>query len=391
MLLTFGIVLLAACSNTTSGSIQVNQPDKSVDDPVPLESFSALETILTSNDIAAEDIFGESVAISGSNAIVGAPRDDDNGDSSGSAYIFTNSGTTWNQQAKLTANDGEAGDFFGPSVAISGNTAVIGNPRDDDNGINSGAVYIFTRSGTTWNQQAKLIAGDGSVGDEFGNPVAIDGDTVIVGAWQNDTKGIDSGAAYIFTRSGTTWNQQAKLTASDGVERDAFGFSVAISGNTVTVGANRKSNSVGAAYVFTQSGTIWNQQAKVIASDGANFDGFGNSIAISGNTLIVGASDDDVNTGTGEIIDLGSAYIFTRSGTSWNQQAKLNVSNLAYYFRFGDSVAISGDTVIVGANGEGINVGSAYVFTLSGTSWTQQLTLTASDGEDYDFLEIQFL
>ena len=190
------------------------------------------------SDGAASDEFGVSVAISGDTLVVGAHGDNDNGTNSGSAYIFTRSGTlAWTQQAKLTASDGAADDEFGGSVAISGDTVVVGAVWNDDNGTDSGSAYIFTRSGTAWTEQAKLTASDGAADDNFGNSVAISGDTVVVGAWHDDDNGTDSGSAYIYTRSGTAWTEQAKLMASDGAADDEFGDSVAISGDTVVVGA----------------------------------------------------------------------------------------------------------------------------------------------------------
>ncbi len=157
--------------------------------------------------------------------------------------MFTRSGTTWTQQAKLTAADGAAGDQFGYSVAISGDTVVITANADDNdvNGIDSGSAYVFTRSGTTWSQQAKLTAADGASRDWFGVRVAISGDTAVItaDADDDDVNGVDSGSAYVFTRSGTTWYQQAKLTAADGAAVDLFGYSVALSGDTAVIGAAR--------------------------------------------------------------------------------------------------------------------------------------------------------
>ncbi|MCK9517380.1 MAG: FG-GAP repeat protein, partial [Ottowia sp.] len=341
---------------------------------------------------------GLSLAISadGNTAIVGAYFDDDKGDNSGSAYVFTRSGTTWSQQAKLLASDGAGGDQFGISVTISGdgNTAVVGSRYDDDKGAQSGSAYIFTRSGSTWTEQAKLLANDGAASDNFGVSVAIsgDGNTATVGAYLDDDKGYNSGSAYVFTRSGSTWTQQAKLIASDGVDSDYFGYSVAISGdgNTAVIGAYQdddKGSNSGSAYVFTRSGITWTQQAKLIASDGAASDFFGRSVAISGdgNTAIVGVYQDD-DKGSSS----GSAYVFTRSGTTWIQQAKLIASDGAATDEFGQSVAISadGNTAIVGAKNDddkGGNSGSAYVFTRSGITWTEQAKLLANDGAANDF------
>jgi hypothetical protein len=289
------------------------------------------------------------------------------GTSQNTAYVFTRSGTTWSQQAKLVPADGAAGDSFGWSVAISsdGNTAIIGAYGDDDKGSDSGSAYVFTRSGTTWSQQAKLVAADGAAGDYFGNSVAIssDGNTAIIGAYADDTKG----SAYIYIRSGTTWSQQAKLVAADGAAGDYFGNSVAISsdGNTAIIGAYYD-DTKGSAYIYIRSGTTWSQQAKLVPADGAAGDSFGWSVAISsdGNTAIIGAyGDDDKGANS------GSAYIYIRSGTTWSQQAKLVAADGTAGDYFGISVAISGDgnTAIIGASYKTDSAGSnhniVYVFT----------------------------
>ncbi|MBN1976554.1 MAG: FG-GAP repeat protein, partial [Anaerolineae bacterium] len=219
---------------------------------------------------------------------------------------------TWTEQAKLTASDGAAEDHFGNSVALSGNTALVGAPYDEV-GANyaQGSAYVFTRSGAAWTQQVKLTASDGAASEQFGASVALAGDTALVGAYGDGVGANDGqGSAYVFTRSGTAWAQQAKLTASDGAEWDQFGISVALSGDADTalvgayydgVGAN---DGQGSAYVFTRSGTTWTQQAHLTAADGATNDHFGDSAALSGDTALVGAFSDDV----GANVDQGSAY-----------------------------------------------------------------------------------
>ena len=211
---------------------------------------------MVANDGVAEAFFGGSVAINNGTIVVGAVDDDnENGEDSGSAYVYIRNGDTpWTQQAKLMAKDGAAYDYFGRSVDVDGDTVVVG-ARYDDDGTNNGSVYIFTRSGTTWSQQSKLVAEDGADGDRFGNSVAVDGDTIVVGASGNDNEnGKDSGSAYVFTRTGTTWTQQAKLLPKDGAAGDDFGKSVAIHGGTIVVGAmyddNENGADSGSAYVF---------------------------------------------------------------------------------------------------------------------------------------------
>ncbi|MGH9753669.1 MAG: putative Ig domain-containing protein [Blastocatellia bacterium] len=359
-------------------------------DVVPLLAGSLR---LEAGDGAAEDYFGAAVAISGNTAIVGAPRNDINGDADqGAAYIFVRSGRSWTQEDKLKAPTGAAGDFFGGSVVISGDTAIVGAYLNDIEGIdfaNQGSVYIFTRSAGVWTQQDKLTASDGAAvvfvrsgstwtkqqkltaaygaeDDYFGGSVAICGDTVIVGAPENDIGGNeDQGSANIFIRSGATWTHQQRLAADDGATRDYFGNSVAISGDTVLVGAifaDPGGNSAqGAAYVFTRSGATWMQQQKLTASDGALGDTF-SEVAISGDTAVVGAPLHDIGGNTHQ----GAAYVFVRSGATWTQQQKLIASDGAGVDFFASSVAISGDTVVVGAPyadvGANEEQGSVYVF-----------------------------
>ena len=331
---------------------------------------------LVASDAGENNQFGWSIAVSGDTAIAGAPYEDTGATNAGAAYIFTRSGSTWTQQAQIQSTDIEAGDFFGFSVSIDGDTVVIG-ATGDKNGSQSGvgAAYIFTRSGSTWTQQAKIQASDRYTGDDFGCSVAIDGDTVIVGAQREDSYGNDAGSAYVFTRSGSTWTQQAKIQASDRQAGDYFGLVVGISGDTAVVGAPSEDTGItnaGAAYIFTRSGSTWTQQAK-IQGDPAGYAQFGYSAAIDGDTVIAGAR----NEGEG-----GRAYIFTRSGSTWTRQQKLVSSDAQSGDYFGNGVAISGDTAVVGAPNEdtgGNAAGAAYVFTRFGSTWTQENKIQASD------------
>jgi len=348
---------------------------------------------LLASDGAEGDRFGFSVSIDGGYAIVGSPWDDDNGQNSGSAYIFTRSGTDWTQQAKLLASDGAEGDDFGVSVSIDGDYAIVGAYFDDDNGGGSGSAYVFTRSGTVWTEQAKLLASDGAAGDLFGRSVSIDGDYAIVGAFRDDDNGETSGSAYVFTRSGTTWTQQAKLLASDGTAGDQFGYSVSIDGDYAIVGVYRYDDNgdwSGSAYVFNRSGTDWTEQAKLLASDGAEGDDFGCSVSIDGDYAIVGAYHDGDNGSNS-----GSAYVFTRSGTVWTEQAKLLASDGAAGDMFGYSVSIDGDYAIVGVyrnDDNGDWSGSAYVFTTEGASVFLLGTITNLNvTENYKTFHVNFL
>jgi drug/metabolite transporter superfamily protein YnfA len=345
---------------------------------------------IVSSDLEAGDFFGHAFAIDGDTVVVGAYDEDTGVNRAGAAYIFTRSGTTWTQQAKLQASDKEEADIFGRSVAISGNTVVVGAPFEDVSPTITqvGAAYIFTRSGTTWTQQAKITSSDRDFLDQFGERVAIDGDTVVVGApGDNSGSGTSSGAAYIFTRSGTTWTQQAKITASDPQQYDNFGRALAISGSTIVVGApyeDTGSADAGAVYVFLYfGGSSWQQQAKIQSFDALSGDNFGGSVDIEGDTMIVGASGAD-----SFYVNCGAAYIYTRSGSTWAYQQKLVGSNRAENDGFGGGVAISGSTIVVGANGRDTgfaNAGAGYIFIKDGTTWTEQAEIQPSDRKENDY------
>lgn len=329
-------------------------------------------TKLTASDGIASDRFGISVAVSGDTAVVGAPWE---GAQRGAAYVYSRVGGSWVEQAKLTASDALATLKFGFSVAISDDTIVVGtSPYHWP--LTQGSAYVFQRIGDIWTEQAKLTASDGGGGDNFGASVAVSGGTALVGA-----SGISDGrgAAYLFTRTTGVWTQKDKLTASDGAQRDTFGQFVALSGDTALIGAIRGDGATpdqGSAYVFTQAEGKWNQQDELTASGGAAGDAFGFWVSVSGDTAVVGAPGDDN--------ERGSAYVFTRTGADWPQQDHLTASDGAVGDQFGRSVAVSGETVVVGAQkddiGTNLDQGSAYVFTRTGSTWPEQAKLVSSDG-----------
>lgn len=342
----------------------------------------ATETKFTADDVASLDGFGSSVALNGDTALVGAPMDD----GTGSAYVFVrDSQGIWIQQAKLTAADAAVGDEFGISVALSGDTAIVGAHMDDDAGGDCGSAYVFVRddqgtpdrSDDTWSQQAKLTANDAAAEDFFGTSVGLSGVTALVGAWGDNDAGSDSGSAYVFVRFGTNWAHQAKLTASDAAMGDSFGTSVGLSGETALVGAPMN-DGVGSAYVFVRGGSSWSQEDKLTASDAGAADGFGSSVGLSGDLALVGAPMDDDAGG-----DSGSAYVFVRSAMSWSQEDKLNTLDAAPGDSFGLAVALSADMALVGAAMDDVaggDSGSAYVFMRDGSAdWRLQNRFTASD------------
>ncbi|UCH24555.1 MAG: hypothetical protein JSV66_11420 [Trueperaceae bacterium] len=336
-------------------------------------------------DAGTNDRFGFSVSIDGDTAVVGAYLDDDAGLFSGSAYVFVRDGTTWIQQAKLTAADAAVGDQFGYAVALSGDTVLVGSRLDDGALSNSGSAYIFVRNGEMWTQQAKLTASDENIDSEFGNAVSLSGDIAVVGAYLDDqhcpaVPDCDSGSAYVFERTGVSWQQQVKLIPSDSGAGDRFGTSVVVSGETVVVGArlddDAGSNS-GSAYVFVREAGIWSQQAKLTAADAAAGSEFGYAVGLDGDTVVIGSRLDD-RRGS----HAGSAYVFVRSGTHWSQQAKLTAADAAVGDEFGAAVAIDEDRVVIGApldDDGGLNAGAAYLFVRSGDSWSELVKLTAGD------------
>lgn len=408
-------------------------------------------------DPGASDHMGDAVAISGNTAVIGVPNDRSSstgvyGDEfnndlvgSGAAYVFVKNGSTWTQQAFLKASNTGAMDRFGHSVAIDGDRIVVGAPYEDstatgvdgDGSLNgayhSGAAYVFFRFGLTWGHEAYLKATNTEGGDMFGYSVGISGDLVVVGARYEDggASGINgdasdnsawrSGAAYVYALNGFTWSPQLYLKASNPGVDDLFGASVAIDGTRIAIGSTAEGSGSagidgnqldesapgsGAVYVFEQKGELWVQDAYIKASNPDSWDRFGASVALSGDTLAVGASvEESAATGingdqTDNTMDAaGAAYVFVDDGTSWSQEAYLKASNTAAGCYFGNVVAVSGDRIVVGSSLEdsaavGINgddqdtsatfAGAAYSYVRSGGVWTQEAYLKAANAEAHD-------
>jgi len=332
---------------------------------------------LVSPDDAAWTHFGSSLAIHKDTIIVGAQGDEDN---KGCAHIFVRDGDdgTWYHEAKLEAPDGEANDYFGYDVAIHEDTAIVGASHDGgEKGEKSGSAHVFVRYGDAWTPQDKLVAPDGSANDRFGNSVGIYGDTAIVGAWWDDdnddeetNNSTNSGSAHIYVRNNEgdgTWTHEQKLMDIVGESEDRFGNRVAIYGDTVVVGArgddddddNNDGTSVdsGSAYVLVRNGDTWTHQSKLVAPDGAAGDQFGNSIAIYGNTVVVGARWDDDN---GK--ESGSAHVYVRDGLdNWVHRVKLLAADGDAEDHFGFSVGIHDETVVVGSKSGDTHVISDYL------------------------------
>ncbi|MEQ8624908.1 MAG: T9SS type A sorting domain-containing protein [Vicingaceae bacterium] len=360
---------------------------------------------LVASDRGARDYFGSSVAISGDVAIVGAFTEDEDttgGNTfadAGAAYIFKNSAGTWTEVQKLVASDRGASDLFGNSVAISGSYAIVSAYTEDEDTtggntlIDAGSAYIFKDSAGIWLEVQKLVASDRGVGDLFGQSVAISGDYAIVGAAQedDDTAGVNTltsaGSAYIFKNNAGTWSEVQKIVASDRGAGDAFGFSVAISGGVAVVGAPYEDhdtlggdslNRAGSAYIFKNNAGTWSEVQKILASDRRAGDEFGWSVAISGDVAIIGAyKEDHDTTGGGPLSSAGSAYLFKNNAGTWKEEQKLVASDRGANDYFGYSVAISGDVAIIGAYKEDHDTiggnrrweaGSAYLFNKCGSS-----------------------
>ncbi len=318
-------------------------------------------------DGAAFDHFGDSVAISGGTAVVGAPFDDSG---KGAAYIYTRSGPTWAEEAKLTASDGTAGDFFGWSVAISGGTAVVGARLDDDE---KGSAYVYRSTAGIWSEEQKLTAPDRRAVDNFGYAVAVSGRTAVVGApFANDGRG----SAYFYTRGAADWTEEQELPMPNGEAGDNFGFSVQVSANSAVVGAPGDDYSRGSAFVYTRSGEAWTVEQKLTASDGQAVDNFGYSVDLSAGTALVGAPFHDDAA--------GSAYLYTRAAGIWSERQELTASDRAAGDLFGWSTAVWEATSLVGAPADQDGKGSAYEYTLAGPTWTEEQKLTAPDGAPLD-------
>jgi hypothetical protein len=365
------------------------------------------QAYLKASNTGNDDSFGNAVAISGDTIVVGANGESSNATGvggnqtdnsaffSGAVYVFTRSAGVWSQQAYVKASNTGFGDGFGTAVDLSGDTMIVGarfeasnatgvnGNQADNSASNAGAAYVFTRSAGVWSQQAYLKASNTDAEDFFAYTVSVSGDTVVVGAYgesssatgvggnEADNSALSAGAAYVFTRSAGVWSQQAYLKASNAEADDQFARSVAVSGDTLIVGAHREDSSAtgvggnqadntgfnnGAAYVFTRSAGVWSQQAYLKGSNTGFVDSFGLNVAISGDRLVVAAQGEDSSaTGVGgnqaddSMESAGAAYVFSRNAGVWSQQSYLKASNTGVEDAFGAALDISGTTIVVGA------------------------------------------
>ena len=432
---------LPSWMKVADGAVWLETDDTGATWPLNVDPVFVQQAYLKASNAGAIDLFGFSLGISGSRAVVGAFFEssgatgvdgnslDDSAPDAGAAYVFVRTGTSWRQEAYLKASDTQAGALFGASVAISGSTVVVGAHNE--------SAYVFIRNGATWSQQAILKASNPNAADGFGTSVALSESTIVVGAQLEDSSALGvngnqadnsasaSGAAYVFVRDGNTWMQQAYLKASNTEAGDHFGFAVAVSGDTALIGADQESSSAtgsngdqanndapqsGAAYVFAREGGVWTQRAYLKASNTDRGDGFGRAVSIAGATLAIGAPNES-STAMGvngiqannAAPGAGAVYVFSRHGDDWRQLAYLKASNPNVDDNFGISVAASESVIVVGApnedssargvNGDGSNnntsnAGAAYVFVRESGEWSFRDYLKASNTASEDFFGI---
>lgn len=406
--------------------------------------------------------FGYSTSASGDTVVVGSPFETVSGlNYAGAVYVYRKVGNTLSFEAKLTATNVEASDYFGISVSISGDTIAVGATGEDSsqnyitNGTtsssnnslsDSGAVYVFQRSGSTWTQEAYIKAANADSNDNYGDKVIIDGNTLAVSAKDEDssqssiTNGttassdnsfVNSGAVYIYKRTGVSWDQEAYIKAYNADANDKFGMSISLHGSTLAVGSsyedsnqtsitngttasnNNSLSDSGAVYVYQRSGSTWFQEAYIKATNANSIDGFGFSISIYSDTLAVSArgessSQSTITNGSTASSDntttySGAVYIYQRSSSVWSQQAYIKVSNLDVSDNFGESISLFGDTLIASSiyedsltssivNGSsasssnsGIDAGAVYVFKRVGTNWSQTAYIKPQNPQNYDY------
>ena len=334
---------------------------------------------------AANDSFGNAIAADAERVIIGSYRDDDNGSNSGAAYIYRRGPSGWEFEAKLVADDGEANDSFGISVGISGDHALVGAFWDDDNGTNAGAAYMFRYDGQQWVPQIKLLAADGAADDNFGVAVAIQGNTAVVGAQRDDDRGVDAGAVYVFMPEGDSWTQRYKLLPDENSSGDYFGAAVDIAADCLVIGAardNQNGSQAGAVYVFERTRDEWSRDAKIVADDGSAYDEFGLAVACHGALLAVGAAqDDDLGSNS------GATYLYRRVADVWVPVQKLLAADGSAGDRFGTALAVRDaevSSVLISAprhDEAGTDAGAAYLFQEVGSVWGQSAQLGSCDGQ----------
>ncbi len=334
------------------------------------------EVQFTFGDNFAATSFSIAVSLDGDTALVGASDEDAGGYRRGAAYVFVRSGSGWTREARLVPGDPDDEDQFGAAVCVEGDTALIGAPLDDDAGHKAGSVYVFTRSAGVWSETAELTAPDAATSDTLGTSVAIAGNHLLVGApGHQSSTGLDGGAVYVFRGAGATWSLHQKLVTPGAIRSERFGSSMDVSGSTALIAASSgwgAMGDTGVAYVFVNAGGSWVQQDKLYAPEGETFDRFGWSVALDGDRALIGAPSFDPT--------YGAAYVFTRSGTTWTLQQRLVASDAAYptALGFGSAVGLDGETAMVGNNSSSHYDSAVYVFQARGTDWLELEKLSRS-------------
>ena len=363
------------------------------------------QTKLSGNGTAKTgDHFGNSLDISGDTLVIGAHwMDDGDLSNSGAAYVvkfsYDESQDLWDTEGVELTGDPVENAEFGNAVAISGDVVVVGARKDSEKGLYSGSVYVFRNNGSTWIREAKLYADDAQAQEYFGSSVAIDGDTLVVGATKGGEGDLQTGSVYVFKYNGFDWEEETELFAENLAHKDQFGYSVAIEGDTILVGAPRHDDGEadsGAAYVFRRNAGTWFPKSNLKGSELFEKAYFGTSVSLSGNTAVVGAYRNDLFAADNSVMeDTGSAYVFRFDGSIWPEEEKLIPADAVGGEEFGWAVAISGDTVVVGAHKDGDLSGSVYVYTLNQPPVAivgeiqeveegSQVTLVGSDSYDLD-------
>jgi hypothetical protein len=352
--------LLAASARAASGQCQLQKL-------VPADAIFAQQT-------------GESVAIDGDVAVLGAPFDDDLGHWSGSAYVYEQHGDEWVLSAKLHASDADIDDRFGFAVDVDQGVVVVGTRYNQDQGYGTGSAYVFERVRGVWTETAKLLASDAQLDQFFGQSVAVAGNVIVVGAYLDDELGFAAGAAYVFERSGATWVETQRLTASDGALDDRFGWDVAATPSLLLISAHGSDVAgplSGAAYVFERVGSAWVERDKLVPLDPQEGARFAYSLDLSGEWALIGAPFSDV---AGQ--PTGAAYVWRHTGGKWKQFQKLSASDGLPDDLFGEQVAIDGNLALVSAwsvDAPATNAGAAYVFRNAGLSWNHHARIAPSD------------
>ena len=339
---------------------------------------------LTANDPVPAAEFGRSVAIDGNLVAVGAGgATADSVVNAGAVYLYKRQGLVYVPEAKLVAEDASSGAEFGRTVAIKGNMVIVGARFAKVGDLSTaGAAYVYRKYQGSWHFEEKITSPTPANEDNFGRALAVQGDLLVVTARKESTGAQDVGAAYVYVYRDGIWTYQSKLTASDASSGAYFGQSVALQGNKLAIGArNADPNGAGAVYLFHRSGNVWVEDAKVVPSDGKKNDQFGFTIAISGDMMTVGARRADLKDG----VDAGAVYVFSLKGDSVKQVIKLTASDTVAGDEFGQSVAFAGDVIAVGAwkvdiDEDNADQGSIYLFRRMGDQWIETDKITASDG-----------